>query len=63
MEISLENSHVDISGAAGQGFNCRTNRLMTQREMVVRGFLSCQVCHQEPPALLLELPYTLHVIT
>ena len=58
MEISLENSHVDISGAAGQGFNCRTNRLMTQREMVVRGF-----CHQEPPALLLALPYTLHVIT
>ena len=31
-----------------KGFNCRTNRLMTQREMVVRGFLSCQVCHQEP---------------
>ena len=45
MEISLENLYVDISGAAGLKafFNCRTNGLMTQREKVVRGFLSCQV--------------------
>ena len=44
MEIRLENLYVDISGAAGlkAGFNCRINGLMTQREKVVRGFLSCQ---------------------
>ena len=46
-----------------KGFNCRTNGLMTQGEKVVRGFLSWQVCHQEPPTLLWAQPYTLHVIT
>ena len=41
MEIGLENLYVDILRL--KGFNSRTNGLMTQREKVVRGFLSCQV--------------------